>query len=466
MYSYFDLPVSSQSFRMASKYISSNPKHNQISNEVDIRLRKKFAAYNELDMEREDHMLQSEERYEIFKDILNNQSREIVSPKYLLYAFLGILPALASKWVYTLIPVHNAVLNPNYWYELPLQLIFGYLIVWTTYGMYACSYFMNIRYIKKIRHVGILWMVMTVTTFTFFGALYVFWEQFLHFQYPVPMMGYMYLLLSIITILMAIWFRFPLEWIKQGPFRKRLLWFSISFFVAQLVYFEYGLITKTLLVLPKNWLWIPGLFLPLIKEFNCWIQTKMYKKSSDGDPYCVEITCGHGVALGHSFFLAYAIGTLATTTFSAVIIAGDFCINVFRCLRLIHFKNKGENRYNIERQIEILQVLVISETNEFIAPLCYILCFMTAYFGPNSGLIGNIGNSYWQYSSIKNVVESIKFVVIFMFVDLGSLVVVSVVLWKKYRINLYRAFSALQKEFTGVFAASLAIAFNAVSIFG
>ena len=123
-------------------------------------------------------------------------------------------------------------------------------------------------------------MVMIVITLTFFGALYVFWEQFLHFQYPVPMMGYMYLLLSIITILIAIWFRFPLEWVKQESFRKRLLWFSISFFVAQLAYFEYGLITKTLLTLPKNWLWIPGLFLPLIKEFNCWIQTNMYKKSS------------------------------------------------------------------------------------------------------------------------------------------------------------------------------------------
>lgn len=157
-----NLPVLSKSSTMTSKFISSEPKHNQISSEDDIQLRKKFAAYNELDMEREDHISKSEERYEIFKDILNNQSRDVVTPKYLLYALLGILPALASKWVYTLVPVHNAVLNPSYWYELPLQLIFGYLIVWTTYGIYVCSYFMNIRYIKKIRHGGIVWMVMIV----------------------------------------------------------------------------------------------------------------------------------------------------------------------------------------------------------------------------------------------------------------------------------------------------------------
>ena len=113
--------------------------------------------------------------------------------------------------------------------------------------------------------------------------------------------------------------------------------------------------------------------------------------------------------------------------------------------------------------MELLQVLVINETNEFIAPLCYLLCFSTAYFGPNSGLIGNIGNSYWQYSKIENVEESIEFVVVFMFIDLGSLVVVSFLLWKLCRINLYRAFSVLQKEFCLGFAASLAIAFNAVN---
>ena len=87
---------------------------------------------------------------------------------------------------------------------------------------------------------------------------------------------------------------------------------------------------------------------------------------------------------------------------------------------------------------------------------------MTAYFGPNYALIGNIGNSYWQYSKIEHVEDSITFVFVFMFVDLGSLVVVSILLWKLFRVNIYRAFSALQKEFCVGFGASLAIAFNAV----
>ena len=307
-----------------------------------------------------------------------------------------------------------------------------------------------------------LWLIMAAMTVTFFGTLYLVWEDLLHLRYPVPLMGYMYLGMSIWGIIVTVWILFPLSWLKQNGFRKRLIRFSISFFLAQLLYVQYAFLTKLFLMMPKHYLWIPALFLPFVREINSWIQIKMYLTASDGDPSCVKITCGHGVCLNHSFFLAYTVGTQATTTFSVVIIATDFIINFINCLRIIYLKKKEQTRENIEKQIEILQVVVISETNEFIAPLCYILCFMTAYFGPNSGLIGNIGNDYWQYSKIEYVEDSIEFVIVFMFVDLGSLILISILLWKLYRINLYRAFSALQKEFYVGFAASLAIAFNAV----
>ena len=433
-----------------------------IENEPDIGLRNKVLSHNSIQVEKEDHIAQSERRYETFRNILFNQSTDKVSPKYVLFAVIGILPALASKWIYTLIPVHNVIQDPYYWYELPLQLMFGYLLIWVTYSSFACSYFMNIKFIRKFHHMSMLWIVMVSLTLVFFGTLYLVWEDLLHLRYPVPFMGYMYLGMSILGIIVAIWFRFPVSWLKHDGFRKRLIWFSISFFLAQLLYVEYAFLTKMFLSLPKSYLWIGALFLPIVRELNIWLQIKMYLKASDGDPACVEIACGHGVCLSHSFFLAYTVGTLATTTFSAVIIATDFVINFFICLRIIQLKKKEQNRENIEKQIEWLQVLVINETNEFIAPLCYILCFMTAYFGPNYALIGNIGNSYWQYSKIEHVEDSITFVFVFMFVDLGSLVVVSILLWKLYRVNIYRAFSALQKEFCVGFGASLAIAFNAV----
>ena len=434
-------------------------------NGCDTNSENKAVAYNCIQAEKEHHVFQSVKRHDTFKNILLNKSTDKISPKYALFAFIGIIPALTSKWIYTLIPVHNVIENPNYWYELPLQLMIGYLVIWATYGTFACSYFMNIKYIRKLRHVLVLWFILASLTIIFFGTLFLVWEDLMQLRYPVPLMGYIYLLISILGIIVAIIFRFPWSWLKHEKFRKRLVWFSVAFFLAQLLYFEYGILTKLFLVLPKHYLWIPALILPFIREINSWLFIKIYSKSSDGDESSVAIVCGHGVCLSHSFFLAYTIGTLATTTFSYVTIAGDFAINFLICLRIIYLKKKAQTPENVEMQIELLQVLVINETNEFIAPLCYILCFMTAYFGPNAGLIGNIGNSYWHYSKIENVEESIEFVFVFMFIDLGSLVVVSILLWKLFRINLYRAFCSLQKEFGLGFSASLAVAFNAVSNF-
>ena len=83
-------------------------------NEPAARRSRKEAAWNALQIEKEDHVFQSEKRFDTFCSILFNDSIDKVSPKYALYAFLGILPALASKWIYTLIPVHNVVEDPSY----------------------------------------------------------------------------------------------------------------------------------------------------------------------------------------------------------------------------------------------------------------------------------------------------------------------------------------------------------------
>ena len=145
-----------------------------------------------------------------------------------------------------------------------------------------------------------------------------------------------------------------------------------------------------------------------------------------------------------------------------MIIATDFLINICICLRIIHLWNKNGNRENIEKQTELLQLLVINEMVEFWSPICYLLCFLTAYYGPNADLIGNIRNSYWQFSSITDVERTITYVCTFLFVDLGSLILSTILLWIFCRINLYRIYGALFKEFGFGFSANLAIAFNLV----
>ena len=88
-----------------------------------------------------------------------------------------------------------------------------------------------------------------------------------------------------------------------------------------------------------------------------------------------------------------------------------------------------------------------------------------AYFGPNAELIGNMKNSWWQYSAVKSVDRMITNISLFLFfIDSLSLIICSFLIWYCCRINLFKAYEALQKEFGWPFSVCLAIIFNGVSV--
>ena len=441
-------------------------KPNSVSANIlpEIHAGSKDAAANEIENEKEAHRWQAEQRTEVFEDIIYNMSPDYKSPKYILFSIIGILPALSSKWVYTLIPTHNVIQSPQYWYELPPQLMFGFLPIWATYSIFSCSYFMNIKCIRTPRNIITVWSILVLLTAAFFGTLYLVWVYLLKYQFPLPLMGYAFLLYSIMTVAFVLWFRFPSKWRSDVGFNKRLKIFLVCFFLSQLIYLEYAMLTKMILSIPIHLQWIVAIFLPFIRELNLWIHLRMFKLVCDGDISSLEIACGHGISTSNSFFLAYTVGSIATITSIAMIIGTDFLINLSLGLRVIYlWKKKERTRQNVEKQIELLQTLVINEMVEFWSPVCYLLCFITAYYGPNAWLIGDIGNGYWQYTDIKDVKHTITVVAIFLVVDLGSLFVCTILLWMVCRINLYKVFGALQKEFGFMFSANLAVSFNLVS---
>ena len=69
------------------------------------------------------------------------------------------------------------------------------------------------------------------------------------------------------------------------------------------------------------------------------------------------------------------------------------------------------------KAIDLLQELVISEMVEFMVPVFYLFVFIAAYYGPNAKIIGNIGNSYWQFNAVKDVGKTIEFISMFFFID-------------------------------------------------
>ena len=89
------------------------------------------------------------------------------------------------------------------------------------------------------------------------------------------------------------------------------------------------------------------------------------------------------------------------------------------------------------------------------------MTFVSAYYGPNADLFGNIKNDYWHYSAVKDVDATILWILIFFSIDLGILFISSILLWITCKINVYNAYVELQKEFGFGYTIILALILNA-----
>ena len=414
----------------------------------------------EIKKERHAHELNFSRRLDEFQMILMNYSQ--IPFKYILYGFANVIVSLLVVSILTLIPLHNIITSPEYWYETMLQTLASCLI-WVSYFVLNTSSWMNIKRIKEFRHCASL-LLNIILTFVFsYSFLFVLWTYGLMYQWPLPYSGFVCFSITLVTGYISIWFRFDLKWRKNKLFRWRLKFFllalAFSDAVGNLIYSK--IIMKMFLIFPQQYQWSISIILPIVREINIWITNKLASHAASGDQQGMEIVVSYTICTRHAIFLAVVLGSIATTNTCIMILAVDFIINIYLSLRIIWTKKYKE--HNTEKQTELLQELTINEIVEFFAPLTYLLCFVVAYYSPNSKLIGNIGNGYWHYQKVKDVGHVVENVFMFFAVDFISAIVCFLILWVTCRINLFRAWACLQNEFGLIFAINIAHLVNAVS---
>ena len=412
--------------------------------------------------EKREHIKKSNHRSENFENILQNNFNLLEPQKHILSGLAGILLPIVVTSIYTLVPVHNLILFPQYWYEWLLQFCLSFLVSFAANMVLRFYYVTNIKFVKTIRAFIVVWFVCLVCTLTVFTIATMIWIYGLRYHNPVPLKGYFLYLTIAIAIPAIFWYHFPKEWHKNRNFRLRFQFYVVGYILNLLQFLGYSIITKSLLVIPDEYQWVMAMFLPFVRIINLWLQMKLSRRSSDGDFHATRIFQTQKVFLGYSLFLAYTVGSIATLATSLVIIFEDYLINLLVCLKLLYLQHKDQSPECIEKQTQLLQDLMISEWVEVLSPLCYLLCFLMGYYGPNKDLLGNIGSSYWQYNAVDDVNHTIKYLIIFFLVDVSSLLLCGFLLWYFGKINLYNAFAALQEEFGLVFAVSLAGSLNGV----
>ena len=421
-------------------------------------------AADQIENEKLVKSIKAGERYQSYQDILFNKSSGGIQWFVVMYGISGIILAVLFTSIIILIPVHNILEQPQYWYESMFTGNFSLALYFTAYILLNCSYWINIDYIKTLKHFlifyfwGFLMGIILKTSFWFI------WTSILSYRYPMPFQTIILSYIGVCLSQIVLWFQFPRHWRKDKGLQRRFGFYILSFLTNLLITAEYNIYTKIFISAPKQYQWVLGLLLPLVREFNVWIQTKASHQAASAKDSSVSITCSHNVNTRHCFFISVMLGSYATDLTCWVILGVDFIVNICLCFNIIWIrKRKCHNDKRENDMIQSLVSLIINELVEIVVPLTYVICFVGAYYGPNAELIGNIRSSYFHYIPISNIGLFIGNLSLFLFVDFMSVIISGLLLWIFCKINIIRAYMHIQKEFWLVMAVNTAYTINLVS---
>ena len=95
-------------------------------------------------------------RKEKYINIIQNIPGQEQWFKPLVQVLIGVAGCVVFTSFYTLIPVHNLLKYPYFWYELPLQVLIALWPNWAAMVILRCSYYMNVTFIRTTKNKSII----------------------------------------------------------------------------------------------------------------------------------------------------------------------------------------------------------------------------------------------------------------------------------------------------------------------
>ena len=213
-------------------------------------------------------------------------------------------------------------------------------------------------------------------------------------------------------------------------------------------------------MIQKEYQWVFALILPLYREFNVWILTKMaYRVAGDITDRSIGIIQLHDMATRHAMVVSVLITSSATLLTSSLLLGIDFAINVALAVNIIRKKMKNPSYDPRDDVYELL----IGEKIEVVVPLLYSIMFAMAYYGPNAELLGGMKISLWTFGSTANPDDVFYYLVLFFSIDFLSAVINSILLWIFCRINCFEYYLNISKMYWVVMAVQEAHWLNEVN---
>ena len=356
-----------------------------------------------------------------------------------------------------LVPRHHPIFYPEYWLEgMAFSLIAS--ITSTMKSMVDYVAFTNEKSLMKF---GVLLRIFVCKLVPYVMSLYVSrysWTTFTEFQPPMPFTGNFLFLGAWIIYLCCLWFgvMFPSELRTNTEFRKKIrvnLVYELWWFVMNI---QKDALSWSFNNISGNFQFIFALLIPLLKELNKRIMSKLVYKMAGKDNERASALLAIELNLHYAFFIAIRLNGAEIETVVCIITV-DILMHLWMTRQIvrIHRVNASEIEGSLltdkDREKAVMKI-VMAELIEGIVPLAYAIGFTMAFFGPNGKLIGDVLADIWTYEKVDDV-RGLYFNQILLFgVDCLSVLLNGIILAKFGNVNLFQEFCKVLNNYWMILA--------------
>ena len=398
--------------------------------------------------------------------IIQQYKQEYVPIRYFWSGGSGIILALANScFIFCAWPQHHIFRVPGAWYEFMTTASTGFIGLFSTSLILNCEIWMNIKEIKTVKNGIFLYLFCAVAWMLANVGYYHIYSGMLGLRPPMPLNIHVCGTFTLISVLSVFWILFPKETRSKEQFWKRYAFYCLAQVYRYIAVLQYFVLSWLFVVIPEDYQLIIAIILPVIRDINGRVLANICYKAAGIKNNEILITCVHEMGCRHAVFLSVAISLLACKQTAALALGIDVGVNLLICVKII-WRTKKKTLILTAKEDTDLQILALKEkVVPWVVPLSYCICFMVAYFGPNKGIIGNVGNTSWHFGKVERI-ESPLLIMGFLFlIHLISIIIWTILLKFVCNIRYLDGYMQIQKQYWLIMAIHEAYSLNEVNNF-
>ena len=243
----------------------------------------------------------------------NQDDTDIITESYILWSILHLIAILVCCVVFSspilLIPQHNAIKNPEYWYESMLVGALSCFLSITLETIVFLWGYLEIASMCSIR----VFLKLYLPTITLWMLIYsvenMIWTFGIGYNFPMPFSQYLGVLAWYFQY-MLLYFMIPKPLMRNNNMKGKFIAFVIGRVLGGFMDFQFKGLTYLFSIIPLDIQWTLAILIPLCREINYkLIHTTMISSKKSQSGYHIVVMSVNAYS---ALFVAITLGQQAT----------------------------------------------------------------------------------------------------------------------------------------------------------